>query len=81
MSKSKFIHTFSESKNTFALEQKAIIVRFVNMLRFYWDTRYMIATITEQFTILAIPAIVNDRQQSYGNRAFCNCRAVFVNFS
>ena len=25
-------------------------------------------------SLLAIPAIVNDRQRSYGNQAFCNCR-------
>ena len=36
MSKSKFIHTLSESENTSALEQKAIVVSFVKMLRFYW---------------------------------------------
>ena len=41
MSKSKFIHTLSESENTFALEQKAIILSFAKMLRFYWDTRYI----------------------------------------
>ena len=29
MSKSKFIHTFSEFKNTFALEQKIIVLSFV----------------------------------------------------
>ena len=34
MSKSKFIHTLSESKNTFALEQKAIVVRFVKNVAF-----------------------------------------------
>ena len=46
MSKSKFIHTLfhtlSESENTSALEQKAIVVSFVKMLRFHWDTRYII---------------------------------------
>ena len=52
MSKSKFIHTVSESKNIFALEQKAIVVSFVKMLRFYWDTRYIsIGKITENFLI------------------------------
>ena len=39
MSKSKFIHTLSESKNTFALEQKTIILSFVKNVAFYWDTR------------------------------------------
>ena len=29
MSKSKFIHTLLESKNTFALEQKVIVVSFL----------------------------------------------------
>ena len=29
MSKSKFIHTLSESKNIFVLEQKAIVLSFV----------------------------------------------------
>ena len=34
MSKSKFIHTLSESKNTFALEKKAIILSFVKNVAF-----------------------------------------------
>ena len=34
MSKSKFIHTLSESNNTFALEQKAIVVSFVKYVAF-----------------------------------------------
>ena len=34
MSKSKFIHTLSESKNTSALEQKAIILSFVKNVAF-----------------------------------------------
>ena len=34
MSKSKFIHTLSETKNTFALEQKAIVVSFVKNVAF-----------------------------------------------
>ena len=34
MSNSKFIHTFSESKNTFVLEQKAIILSFVKNVAF-----------------------------------------------
>ena len=42
MSKSKFIHTLSESKNIFALERKAIVLSFVKMFRFYWVTRYLL---------------------------------------
>ena len=38
MSKSELIHTLSESKNVFTLEQKTIVLSFVKMLRFYWDT-------------------------------------------
>ena len=34
MSKSKFTHTLSESKNTFALKQKAIILSFVKNAAF-----------------------------------------------
>ena len=34
MSKSKFIHTLSESKNTFALQQQAIAVSFVKNVAF-----------------------------------------------
>ena len=41
VSKFKFMHTLSESKSIFAIEQKAIVSCFVKMLRFYWDTRYM----------------------------------------
>ena len=35
MSKSKFIHTLSESKNIFALEQKAIVLSFVKNVAFF----------------------------------------------
>ena len=38
--KPKFIHTLSESKNIFVLEQKAIALRFVKYVAFYWDIRY-----------------------------------------
>ena len=38
MSKTELIHTLSESKNVFTLEQKTIVLSFVKMLRFYWDT-------------------------------------------
>ena len=31
-------------------------------------------------SLLAIPAIVNDRQRSYGNQAFCNCWVSLSNF-
>ena len=41
VSKFKFMHTFSESKGIFAIEQKAIVSCFVKMLRFYWDTWYI----------------------------------------
>ena len=34
MSKSKLIHTISESKNIFALEQKAIVLSFVKNVAF-----------------------------------------------
>ena len=34
MSKSKFIHTLSEYKNTFALEQRAIVLSFVKNVAF-----------------------------------------------
>ena len=34
MSKFKIFHTLSESKNTFALEQKAIILSFVKNVAF-----------------------------------------------
>ena len=34
MSQSKFIHTLSESKNIFALEQKAIVLNFVKNVAF-----------------------------------------------
>ena len=34
MSKSKFIHTLSEFKNIFALEQKAIALNFVKNIAF-----------------------------------------------
>ena len=40
MSKSKFIRTLSESRNIFALKQKAIALSFVKNVAFYWDTRY-----------------------------------------
>ena len=39
VSKFKFMHTLSESKSIFAIEQKTIVSCFVKMLRFYWDTR------------------------------------------
>ena len=38
----QFIHTLSKSKNIFAQEQKAIVLSFVKMLGFYWDTRYLL---------------------------------------
>ena len=41
VSKSTFILTLSASKNISALEQKAIVLSFVKMLYFYWDTRYI----------------------------------------
>ena len=34
MSKSTFIHTLSESKNIFALEQKAIVLSYVTNVAF-----------------------------------------------
>ena len=34
MLKSKFIQTLSESKNTFALEQKAVVLSFVKNVAF-----------------------------------------------
>ena len=34
MPKSKFIHTLSESTNIFVLEQKAIVLSFVNIVAF-----------------------------------------------
>ena len=34
MSKSKFIHTLSKSKNIFALEQKAIVLSYVKNIAF-----------------------------------------------
>ena len=34
MSRSKFIHTLSESKNTFALEQNAIVLSVVKNVAF-----------------------------------------------
>ena len=41
VSQPKFIRTFSESKNIFVLEQKAIVLSFVKMLRFYWNSQYI----------------------------------------
>ena len=38
VSKFKFMHTLSESKSIFSIEQKAIVSCFVKMLRFYLDT-------------------------------------------
>ena len=40
VSKFNFMHTLSESKSIFAIEQKAIVSSFAKMLCFYWDTRY-----------------------------------------
>ena len=37
VSKFKFMHTLSESKSIFAIEQKAI----VSKMCFYWDTWYI----------------------------------------
>ena len=39
MSKSKLTHNLSESKNVFALEQKAVVLSFVKNVAFLLDTQ------------------------------------------
>ena len=42
MSKSNFLHTLLESKSIFQLNKRLFLHALSKMLRFYWDTRYLI---------------------------------------
>ena len=42
MSKFNFMHTLSEAKSIFAIEQKLLFHALQKRLRFYWDTQYIV---------------------------------------
>ena len=56
--KSKFIHILSESKNIFALEQKAVVLSFVKNVAFLLGHPVDVATLAIEFCNIVVHIVV-----------------------